>query len=608
MKGYHGKILKIDLSYGSSTPIDLKEEWAKAYIGGVGLAAKLLFDQITPDLDPFSPENYLAYLTGPFTGTRVPSGSRFAIAGLSPNGVWGESTSGGHFGVALKRAGFDGVLITGKAEKPVYIWVHDGEAEIKDATHLWGKDCYETQEIIKKDLGEKGVRVSCIGLAGENLVKYACVINDAGRAAGRCGFGAVMGSKNLKAVAAHGDAKVEIADEEKFDEAYNTTMRTNQANPFFHLLGKYGTLGYLDMGFLLGDVPYKYFTGTVFPAENVSPTTLMERYPVKGYACFGCPIGCGKRVRYNKKGIDEVDTPEYETIVALGPLCGNLDLDELIYANHLCNAYGMDTISAGVSIAFSMYLFEKGVISERDAGMRLEWGDGERISNLIKMIAKREGFGDVLAEGVRAIAAKFRVNEEEVAEVKGLEVPMHDARAFFGQGLGYATSPRGACHNRPDWFVVELGTGIQELDISPGERFNMQGRVSSFVKYQNFREVYNSLLLCMFIQSTPREVLDLFNSITGWNLSMEEFVRAGERMFNLKRVINNLRGITRKDDKLPRIVTASLNEGPTAGKSLGLEAMLREYYEFRGWDWESGKPTAQKLNELGLGDVAEKIS
>lgn len=607
MKGYHGKILKVDLSKESSDTIELKEDWAKNFIGGSGLAARILFEYITPDLDPFSPENCIAYMTGPFTGTNVPSGSRFCIAGISALGKWGESTSGGVFGAALKRTGFDGLIISGKAEKPVYLWVHDGEAEIKDASHLWGKDTHETQEIIKKDLGERAARVSCIGLAGQNLVRYACVINDAGRAAGRTGFGAVMGSKNLKAVAVHGEAKTEIADETKFNEAYAATMATNLSAPFFYFLRDFGTAGYIDMGMFVGDVPYKYFTETVFPVEKVVPQLIMEKYSTRRYACFNCPLGCGKTVKFNKMGVEEVDTPEYETIAALGPLCGNLDIDQIIYEGHLCNVYGVDVISMGVSIAFSMYLYEKGVISEKDVGMKLEWGNTDAINRLIEMTAKREGFGDVLAEGTLKIAEKFGVNKEEAAQVKGLEIPMHDPRAFFGQGLGYATSSRGACHERPDWFTFEIGTGIPDLMLFPGYRFSMEGRVAGLIKYQDEREVYDCLIMCKFSQSTPTEVLNLFNAVTGWNYSMDDFLKVGERAFNLKRAINNLRGVTREDDTLPEIVTKPLEIGSTAGQKLELEPMLREYYENRKWDWATGKPTKEKLEELGLTEAAKAL-
>ncbi|MEM3526187.1 MAG: aldehyde ferredoxin oxidoreductase N-terminal domain-containing protein, partial [Candidatus Jordarchaeaceae archaeon] len=278
MNGYNGKILRVDLTNRKLEPMKLREEWVKAYIGGTGLAARLLFEYITPDLEPFSPKNCIAYMTGPFTATRVPSGSRFGIAGLSALGYWGDSTSGGSFGAFLKRTGFDGVIITGKADKPVYIWINESEAEIKDASHLWGRDCYETQEIIRKDLGENKVRVSCIGPAGEKLVKYACVINDDGRAAGRTGFGAIMGSKNLKALAVYGKVKPTVADSEKLDKLCEESIVTQSSAPFYYLLKEYGTMGYLDLGVLLGDVPYKYFQGTVFPIEKIVMTKIQEKY------------------------------------------------------------------------------------------------------------------------------------------------------------------------------------------------------------------------------------------------------------------------------------------------------------------------------------------
>jgi aldehyde:ferredoxin oxidoreductase len=608
VNGYNGKVLKVDLTDKKFEPMELREEWLKAYIGGTGLAARLLFEHITPDLEPFSPENYIAYMTGPFTATRVPSGSRFGIAGLSALGYWGDSTSGGGFGALLKRTGFDGVIITGKAEKPVYIWIQDSEVELKDASHLWGKDCYETQDMIKKDLGESAARVSCIGLAGEKLVKYACVINDAGRAAGRTGFGAIMGSKNLKALAVYGKTKPTVADVEKLDKLYDESIATQLAAPFFHLLKEYGTMGYLDLGSLLGDVPYKYFQGAVFPIEKILMTKIQEKYPVRGYACFGCPIGCGKTIEFNKMGLSEVDTPEHETMVALGPLCDNFDLDKLLYGNHLCNAYGLDTISTGVSIAFTFYLFEKKIIKEKDVGMKLKWGDADTVNKLIEMIAKRKGFGNILAEGVQRISKKYNVSMDEAAQVKGLEIPMHDPRAFFGQALVYATSSRGADHNRPDWYSFELSLGIPELGIfGPSDRFNMSGRVGDLIKIQDLRHVYESLLMCNFTQSTLTQVVNMLNAVTGWNYTVGDILRVGERITNLKRAINNKRGITRREDRMPKIAIQPLNEGATAGKTPNMEAMLKEYYEKRKWDWESGKPIKEKLEELDLKDVAESI-
>ncbi|MHA1607827.1 MAG: aldehyde ferredoxin oxidoreductase family protein [Candidatus Freyarchaeota archaeon] len=606
MYGYHGKILKVNLTDGSVDTLELKEDMAKSFIGGSGLAARILFDVLNAGMDPFGPDNYLVFMTGPFTATPVPQGSRYIVSGMSAHGLWGEACSGGSFGPALKGAGVDGLMITGKSDKPVYLFVHDGSVEVKDASHLWGKSTYETEEAVKKDLGERRVRVACIGLGGENKVKYASIMNE-GRFAGRCGLGAVMGSKMLKAVAAVGDSKVELANEDKVRELGSTYRVVMEANPFSHLLKEYGTHGYLDMAFQIGDAPAKYFTKALFPVEKVSAATFKETYTVRDYACYGCPMACGKLIEYNKRGVKEVDTLEYETIVAFGPLLENYDLDSAVYANHLCNVYGIDTISAGVSIAFAFYLFEKGVIGEKDVGMKLNWGDGEAAAKLVEMIAKREGFGDILAEGTKGMAEKFNVDLDEAAQVKGLEIPMHDPRAFFGQAVVYATGNRGACHLRGDYYQVELGLGIAELGILQGDRFNVQGRVEMVAKYQNVRELYDALILCKFSSAPITMVCDFLNAVTGWDYNVESLHKTGERIFNLKRALNNKLGVTREHDKMPRIAIAPLEEGGTAGKSPDMEALLKEYYEARKWDWETGKPTKEKLEELGLGDIAAKI-
>ena len=608
MFGYNGKILAVDLTQKKTETVELKEDMVKSFVGGSGLGARLLLDIIDAKTNPLGPENPLIFMTGPFTGTLVPSGGRFAVCGLSPKtGILGESSVGGSFGPALKATGFDGLIIVGKADKPTYLWVHDKTAEFKDASAIWGKNTYETQEIIKKDLGNEKAEVACIGVAGENQVKYAAIMSGKGRAAGRTGLGAVMGSKNLKAIAVFGDVKPKIADEKKLMETYKAAMATILQHPFTTVLKDYGTLAYMDLAILLGEVPAKYFEETIFPVQNVSPITLKEKYLVKPHACFGCPVACGKIIYYRQKGIEEVDTLEYETAAAFGTLCKNYDLDSLLYINYLANSFGVDTISAGVCVAFTMYLFEKGVLSEKDVGFKVGWGDGEATIKLLEMIVKKEGFGELLAEGVDAVAKKFNVDMDEVASVKGLEIPLHDPRAFFGMTLSYATSPRGACHLKSDFFFVDLGVGIPELGVQMGNRFSMEGRVDQFIKHQNVRQVYDSLILCLFSFATLTQVCDFVNAITGWSWTPEEFNRVGERIFNLKRVINNIRGISRKDDRVPKIVTKPLPMGATAGETPNLEPMLKEYYKLRGWDWETGKPTKQKLTELELEFASKKI-
>lgn len=603
MYGYMGKLLFVDLTDRKIKELELKERDAKLFIGGSGLAARIIYNYLTADLSPFSPSNPIVFMTGPFTATSVPSGSRYSVSSLSAWGYWGESTSGGYFGAFLKRSGYDGIFVIGKSEKPVYLAISDNKAEIRSAEHLWGLDTYKTQEEVRKEF-DKRARVACVGIAGENLVKFAAIMNDAGRAAGRTGMGAVMGSKKLKAIAAVGNRSVEVANEDALKATVEAVNAGSYMNITFNLLSRYGTLGYLELGALLGDVPARYYTKTVFPAEKVDSIALIEKYKTRKYACYNCPLGCGKIVKFGKMGVDEVDTPEYETVAAFGPLCENYDLDSIIYANHLCNAYGLDTITMGVSIAFMMYLSEKKVIEGEE---RIEWGDKEKILSFIHMTAKREGIGNVLAEGVKGIAAKYKVSMDYAAHVKGLEIPMHDPRAFFGQALTYATSSRGACHLKPDWYMLDIGAGLAEIGLMPGEveigvnpgdRFNMSSRIQSFVTLQNFKELYDALILCKFSQATPFQILGMFNAITGFNFDIDTFLKAGERIINLKRLINIKRGMGRFDDKLPKIVTDALKHGPTSEKSPNVDEMLEEYYKVR--KWIEGIPTKEKLTELEL--------
>jgi len=351
MNGYHGRFLEVDLSSQTTKDFPVSEDFCKKYIGGATMAAALIFDRIDPDTDPLSPENPIVMATGPFTGSSIPMVSRYAVAGISPlTGFWGEATSGGVFPFRLKGSGWDGLIISGKAKTPVYLYLDGGKAEIRDASDLWGQDTYNTQKAIKENCGNSSVSVACIGPAGEKLVRYACIINDKGRAAGRCGMGAIMGSKNLKAVVAAGNQKAENANMKALTELSKQAIKDINGNLVSVAFREYGTLMYSDMGMVLGDTPVKYFTKSVFPVSKVTGQTLRQNYSVSNYACLGCPIGCGREIKDFKPGVN-IDGPEYETTIAFGPLCLNTDFDSIIEANHLCNTYGMDTISAGVSIA-----------------------------------------------------------------------------------------------------------------------------------------------------------------------------------------------------------------------------------------------------------------
>lgn len=609
MFGYHGKLLQVNLNTNKTKTVELREEDLKNFIGGSGLAAKLLYNLIGPDTDPLGPDNPLVFATGPFTGTIIPCVSRYAVCAKSPlTRIWGEATSGGAFPFQLKFSGFDGVMITGKSQKLAYLYVHNGSAEIQDATHLWGKDTYETQEALRRDIGEAKASIACIGPAGENLVKYACVINDRGRAAGRCGLGAVMGSKKLKAIAAIGNKKPTIESPERVREIAKSAREDISANLTANAFQEYGTLMYMDMGMYLSDVPTKYFTKSVFPAEKVTGEALRKAYTVENVACLGCPIGCGRLVKHFRKDVGDVDGPEYETMAAFGPLCMNFDLDSIIYVNHLCNTYGLDTISTGVTVAFAMFLYDKGILTRKKAGMKMGLGDGEAVTKLVEMIARRKGIGDLLAEGSLRVAEALGVDTDQVAHVKGLEIPMHDPRAFFGIALSYATSPRGACHLRGDYYNVDLGSApVPEFGVMPGDRFESRGTAEPSAKYQNFREVFDSLLLCKFAPLTATQISDLLNHVTGWKYTPEDVNAAGERSFNVKRAINNRLGVTQKDDWLPKVAVEPLKEGNSVGKTPDMELMLKEYYSARKWDWNTGKPTREKLMELGLSGIAKDL-
>ncbi|MFX1259182.1 MAG: aldehyde ferredoxin oxidoreductase family protein [Promethearchaeota archaeon] len=609
MFGYHGKFLKVDLNKKDFTEIKLNPDDLRKYIGGATLAARIIYPEVISNMDPLSPEKPLVFATGPLTGSGLPMVSRSAVCGISPlTGLWGEATTGGRFPLRLKSSGYDGIYITGKAEKPVYIYINNSNAEIKDASLVWGSDVYKAQNRIKKELEGVKISVSCIGKAGETLSNVACVMNDEGRAAGRCGLGAIMGSKNLKAVAVAGNKTVEFADKEKVLKLTKDLILYVRNHPRTIGMREFGTNQWIDAGMFMADVPVKYFSKSLFPAKLLSPITFREEYSMQNYACSGCPIGCGRTIKnYGNEGLT-IDGPEYETVAAFGPLCMNFDKDIIIKANHLCNKHGIDTISTGVIIAFSMYLYEKGILTKEKAGMEIKWGDGDVILKLVDLIIKKEGIGELLAKGTKKIAEELGVDIEEAAQVKGLEIPMHDARAFHAMALVYATGSRGACHCKGDYYLIDFfSPGIQEYKITMGERFSSKGKAVKVAKFQSFRETFDSLTLCKFSPLSPSRICNFLSKVTGWDFLPDELLLAGDRSINLKRAINNKLGITREIDKMPKIAITPLSEGSSKGKAPNLEIMLKKYYKYRDWDWETGKPKKEKLIELGLEDIANDL-
>jgi len=604
------KLLVVDLTSGRIKDEPLNEGYARQFIGGSGLACRYLYDTLDPDTSPLNPASPLFFMAGPLTGTRAPSCGRFVVCARSPlTGLWGEANSGGFFGPEMRFAGYDGIIIKGKAPAPVYLHIADGKATLRDAKHLWGQGTYETQEAIREGVGDAKTRVACIGPAGENLVKYAAIMSDKGRAAGRTGMGTVMGSKNLKAVAVRGSGQVPLAEEERFKTIVREMLSTIKDDSLTEVLRVTGTAGTLDYLMLLGSVPNRYFTEGEFPeAYALSGSTMAETILTGHSTCYACPVACGRKVEV-KEGryeLKETKGPEYETVAALGTMLLIDDLPAVSYLGHLCDAYGLDTISTGSTIAFAHYLVEQGIIGPREAGRELNWGDADTVADLIGMIARREGFGDALAGGSRRLGQRYGV-EELAVQVNGLELGMHDPRAFPAMALVYATSPLGGSHNQGDMYWVESGRSVDELGIPMTDRFQADGKARIVARHQDWRSFCNALIVCYFSNAPVQSYIDLLAAATGWEVTPDDILLAGERIWNLKRAFNNRLGLTRADDRLPQLFLQPLSEGGTQGHVPDLELMLREYYDARNWDWETGKPSRGKLVGLGLGWVAEEL-
>ncbi|MGY5880524.1 MAG: aldehyde ferredoxin oxidoreductase family protein [Candidatus Thorarchaeota archaeon] len=605
MNGYRGKILKINLTSGATTVESLDENLLKQFIGGAGLGARLLYDMVDADTDPLGPDNPLMLLTGPFTGTFVPTSGKSTFISKSPKtGLFGYSTVGGHLGADLKFAGYDVIIITGASEKPCYILIEDSDVEIRDATHLWTKDTEETWEILKEETGHKNAGIARIGIAGENLVKYASILVDHYRAAGRTGQGAVMGSKNLKAIVIHGsDRKVPVDNDAELRETASELNEAFKEDPTFRMYSDLGTSGYTDMASMMyGSFPAGYYTVGEFDTYNLSGTTVKETILVGKSACYRCPIGCGRIVEIpeGKYKMDKFAGPELEVTGTVGSLILNNDVESVAYANKIIDLLGFDTISGGNVIAFAYYLFKEGKISTDDLdGIAPEWGEVESAIALAEKIAKREGIGDLMAEGAREFGEKFGLGDLAV-QVNGLEFPQHDPRGFSGLAVGYATSPRGACHMSADMYNVQMGQPNEAFGIESEDRFANEADIVA--KHQNFRALTNSTVICNFYPLNGEELTKFLNLVTGWNLPVEEIVVTGERIFTMMRLLNLKLGYDTTNEKLPELITRPL-EGPTEGHVPDIEAQLKTWYEYRGWDRKSGKPPADKLKSLGLADL-----
>lgn len=618
MFGYMGKILRVDLTSGNITEESLKENDCKMFLGGSGLATKYLFDEVPGGTDPLGPENELIFMTGPLTGTESPSAGRYCVVTKSPlTGFWGEANSGGNWGVYLKTSGFDGIIFKGISPKPVYLVIDDGKAELRDAKHLWGKGVSETDRLIKGELGED-CDVAAIGIAGENLVRYAAIINDVHRAAGRCGVGTVMGSKRLKAVAARGTQEIKIANKDAFSEISKRNYDLVNESMLKITLETYGTAMVTDLVNVRGGFPTRNWQTGVFPdIDKISGITLESTLLVDRKHCYACPISCC-RVSVVKSGpyACKGEGPEFETIGAFGAMCALENLEAITLAHNLCDDYGLDVVSGGSTIAFAIECCEKGILTKADTdGLELKFGDADVVIQLIHKIAKREGIGDLLAEGTKRVAAKLDKGTEKFAmNVKGLELPAYDPRAAKICGLAFVTANRGGDHITAyiegpaftdiPFLCVEESKIEDTLVENPAE--------AKVVKdLEDALTVFDCVGTCKFMGMAlaAEDWVDMIANCVGWDFGVSDFRKAGERVYNLARAFNVREGLTRADDTLPkRLLEEPLPEGAAEGHKVEkLDQMLDAYYEFRGWDKKTGKPTPEKLKELGLDYVVDKM-
>jgi aldehyde:ferredoxin oxidoreductase len=593
-------ILTIDLTTGDIGSFDVPDDWQEQFLGGASLAARILYDELTSELDPLSPEAPLLFLNGPLTGTSGPAVGRFVVAAKSPaTGLWGESNVGGFWGPGLRKAGFDGILIHGASPEPVYLWLDDGEVELRSAEAYWGLDTYASRDAILAEVDKPGARAATIGPAGENLIPFALILCDHGRVAGRTGMGAVMGSKKLKAIAVKGTGKVPVADFSAFNEVRSSANRALAKDTFTEVMRSLGSSGAAEYFDYLGEMPKQNFSrGVMEGVERMTGAAMAETILVGQSACHACVIACGRVIQIGDG--KEHKGPEYETMMGFGP---NLMIDDLEAAAHLgelCDRFGLDSISASGTLGLAIELFELGIITTEDTdGLELSWNNPEQAAELLQLTAATEGFGSALAEGSRALGRRFG-QEERAVQVNGLEVAYHDPRGASGMALVYATSPRGACHNQSDYFLVDIGQVETDIGLEFFPRQAGPEKSANVALHQDWRTIFNALVICFFANVPPQTVVDLINTACGLDWDIAEMMRAGERAWNLKRVINNRLGVNKSNDRIPKPLLEPLPDGGAAGYVIDIDAMLERYYQVRGWDPVTGYPSSQTLKRLDL--------
>jgi len=596
MNGWMGKILEVNLTTSTVSERPLDMDMARLYLGGRGLGARLLWDEVGPGIDSLSPQNVLIFTVGPLTGTGYQTSNRFSVSTLSPQtGTVLDANSGGFWGMQFKKTGYDGLIVRGRAEKPVYLEIKPDGVTFHDASALWGQRVMAVTKALGQNDNKRNVL--CIGPAGENLNRIAAIMNDGQRSLARGGPGAVMGSKNLKAIVVEGHRRPVIDDQERFKfMLYETRKLIRQSPLTSQALPEFGTVVMMNIVNSVGALPTRNHRETQFEgAEAISGETLTEKYLEKTASCWACPIGCTRITRTEKV---EGEGPEFETSWAFGAECGCDDMEAIIEANYLCNELGMDTISAGSTIACAMELSELGLL---DSDLR--FGRADLLAQTVIEMGERRGLGAELADGSLRLATKYGRPDLSMS-VKGMEMPAYDPRGMQGQGLLYATSNRGGCHMRGNMLGLEV-LGLPKLI----DRFQVQGKSSYVILHQNVAAAIDSLVVCKFTNMAASEeyFARVLAAVSGMDFSTGELIRVGERVYNLERLYNNRQGFTRADDTLPpRLLNEPSPDGPSKGWVSHLEPMLEEYYRSRGWD-QQGTPKPRKLEDLGLAELAREL-
>jgi len=627
MQGFKGRTAVVDLRNRSVKLLVLERSLLSQYVGGRGISSALLYSLLSPGMNPLSTENILIFATGPLTGTIWPSACRYVVSAKSPlTGALGYSNAGGYFGPRLRMAGVDFIVVKHTSDSPIYLLVEDGRVEIRDAAGLWGLTTRQVTKELQAEFGFKA-SVTAIGPAGERLVKISALINDEGRAAARTGMGAVMGSKKLKAVVALGDKPVEAEKSDEFKEISKIAFKMATNPDRVGELSRYGTSFLVAPKNEIGDLPVQnHYDGTFEEGKRFYAEIIHEELRIKKAACFSCPIGCGRRLKLAISGLEvELEGMEYETIAALGSNCANTDARAVAEMNLMCNELGLDTISMGVVLAWAMECYERGLLTKEDTGgLEIRWGDFEIMKELICMTAHREGFGDLLAEGVRRASQIVGKDTEKYAmHVKGLEIPMQQPRAVKMFALGHATSNRGADHlyalpticyphlrEEAKKYLGLLDKELNELtDIA-----SWKHKARAVVFSENFCAIVDSLGICKFptvetYAVTPELIAQGYGALVGAAITAKDLLEVGERVVNLERMFNCREGFSKKDDTLPeRFTKEPLPSGPFRGSVVELEGMLEEYYRLRGWDSETGSPKSETISKLGIPPPATLFS